>query len=409
MKLHSKIRQMYVVLFIASIVVLSGCVVDEDPTGMLNSEKEITVDGGSISIIDEYNNTIEVIFPKDALDKTTQIYVGVLSEQPELPIETQHVSAFEIKPYNTELYKPITVRVTYNNVIQDINRTALFRRKSDILVPLADRNFGNDGKSIEAETLLLGVFAEGKMSLEQINTQIGLIFASYGINFAQKNTTVFGSFCSTRNFLNLWDDIREDAKGMLNYMTMKQYLGWDTSYDMHLICTEIVEPGIGRLLMEPIPANVCDDKTYAYTIIDALALSQQLGCAWEERPIEDRFEEIMNDCACFAFGSPEKVNLVSITAVGDGVSLTLYGNGTFSASSNLGSTSGSWVYTEVGIWLYPEQDEDELDEARIGLMRNKVCENDTVTLITPAWVDEEDEYHLPQFYELTVVNVIVTH
>ena len=127
MKLHSKIRQRCELLFIASIVVLSGCVTGEDS---LHSEKEITVDGGSISIIDEHNNTIEVIFPKDALDKTTQIYVGVLSEQPELPIETQHVSAFEIKPYNTVLYNPITVRVTYNNVIQDINRTALFRKKN---------------------------------------------------------------------------------------------------------------------------------------------------------------------------------------------------------------------------------------------------------------------------------------
>ena len=152
MKFHSKIRQRYVLLFIASIVVLSGCVVDEDPTGM---QKEITVDGGSISIIDEHNNTIEVIFPKDALDKTTQIYLGVLSEQPELPIETQHVSAFEIKPYDTELYSPITVKVTYNNVIQDINRTALFRKKTDIFVSLADHNFGIDNKPFQKIMLKL--------------------------------------------------------------------------------------------------------------------------------------------------------------------------------------------------------------------------------------------------------------
>ncbi len=62
MKLHSKIRQRCELLFIASIVVLSGCGGGEDSTGMLYSEKEITVDGGSISIIDEHNNTIEVIF-----------------------------------------------------------------------------------------------------------------------------------------------------------------------------------------------------------------------------------------------------------------------------------------------------------------------------------------------------------
>jgi hypothetical protein len=403
MKLHSTIRQRCEVLFIASIVVLSGCVVDEDPTKM---QKEITVDGGSISIIDEHNNTIEVIFPKDALDKTTQIYVGVLSEQPELPIETQHVSAFEIKPYDTELYYPITVRVTYNNVIQDINRTALFRKKADILVPLADRNFGTGSKSIEAETFSLGVFAEGKMSLEQINTQIGLIFASYGINWDQENATMFGSFLSDY-FLTLWADYREAAKGELEYMTIKQYLGFDTSDDMYFICFAIVEPGIDKLLLEDKPANPCD-RTYAYTVLDALALLQQLGCNWENRPIYDRFEEVMN-CACFTFGSPDKVNLVSINAVGDGVSITLYGNETFSASSNLGSTSGSWKYTDVGIWLYPVQDEDELEGARLSMLRNQVCINDTMTLTTPAWYDEEDEYHPPQFYELTVVNVIITH
>ncbi len=404
MKFHSKIRQRYVLLFIASIVVLSGCVVDEYPTKM---QKEITVDGGSISIIDEHNNTIEVIFPKDALDKTTQIYLGVLSEQPELPIETQHVSAFEIKPYDTELYYPITVRVTYNNVIQDIKRTALFRRKTDILVPLGDHNYGIDSKSIEAEAFSLGVFAEGKMSLEQINTQIGLIFASYGINWDPENSTLFDSFLSTENFIELWADVREDAMGLIDCMVILQLYGVDTSYTQHLTCTTIVEPGIDKLLLGDKPANSCD-RTYAYTILDALTLAQQLGCQWQNRPIYDRFEEIMN-CACFTFGSPDKVNLDSIIAEGDGISLALFGNGTFSARSNLGSTSGSWVYTEVGIMLYPAQDEDELNEARLTLLRDTVCINDPMTLTVFAWVDEWDEYHPPQFYELTVVNVIITY
>lgn len=406
MQLHSKIRQRYVLLLIASIVVLSKCVVDEDPTIM---QKEITVDGGSINILDKQNNAIEVIFPKDALDKTTQIYVGVLSEQPELPIETRHVPAFEIKPYDTKLNYPITVRVTYNNVIQDINSTALFRKKTDILVPLADRNFSNDGKSIEAETISLGVFAEGKMSLEQINTQIGLIFASYGINWNPENATMFDAFLSTENFIELWADIREDAKGLIDCMILLQIQGANTaSYNIqHLICSEIVEPGIDNLLLEDKPANPCD-RTYAFTILDALVLAQQLGCNWQNKPIYDRFEEVMN-CACFTFGSPDKVNLESIIAVGDGVSITLFGNGTFSASSNQGSTSGSWVYTDVGIMLYPAQDEDELEEARIVLSSNKVCENDTMLLQTPAWVDEWDEYHPPQFYDLIVTDVNVTH
>ena len=405
MRLHRRIRQKYALLFIASIAVLSGCVVDEDLTEM---QKEITVDGGSISIIDEHNNTIEVIFPKDALDETTQIYVGVLSEQPELPIETQHVSAFEIKPYDTELYNPITFRVTYNDAIEDINRTALFRKKNDILVPLADRNFGSDSKSIEAETLSLGVFAEGEMSLEQINTQISLMFASYGTNWNPENATMLESFCGFESFIRIWADYREDAKAALVYLVIKKYLGFDISNDMYLICSDIVEPGVDKLLLEAKPSNVCD-RTYAYIIFDALALIQQLGCNWLNRPIEDRVEEIMDYCRCFEFESPDKVNLTNINAVGSGIAINLYGNGTFSAGSAEDSISGSWVYSDVGIILYPAQNADELEEARIVLSSNKVCENDMILLQTPAWVDDRDRYHPPQFYYLTVMDVNVTH
>jgi hypothetical protein len=403
MKLHSKNRQRYALLFIASIVVLSGCVVDEDLTKV---EKEITVDGGSISIIDEHNNTIEVLFPKDALDKTTQIYLGILPEQPELPIETQHVSAFEIKPHDTELFNPITVRVIYNDVLHDIESIALFRNKTGILVPLADHNYGTDSKSVEAEALSLGVFAEGKMSLEQINTHIDLIFASYGLNGNQENGKMFNSFLSS--YMSLWAEFREDAKGLLEYLVIKQYLGIDTSDDMHQICTIVIELGIDTLLSEAKPANVCD-RTYSYVILDALALSQQLGCTWLNRPIEDRVEEIRNNCACFTFGSPDKVNLDSIHAVGGGISITLYGNGTFSASSNEGSTSGSWVYNGGEIILYPAEDEKELYDARLFLGEDMVCETDIITLMTQAWYDEWDEYYPPQFFELTVVDVIITH
>ncbi len=246
------------------------------------------------------------------------------------------------------------------------------------------------------------------MSLEQIDAQIALIFASYGINWNPENATMLDSFLSTKNFIEIWASFREDAKAALEYLVIKQYYGWDTSYDMHLICTEIVEPGIDQLLSEAKPEDSCE-RTYTYVFLDALALAQQLGCIWLNRPIEDRVEEIMNYCACFTFGSPLKVNLVNINAVGAGVSLNLYGNGTFSASSNEGSTSGSWSYNGVDIILYPAQDVRELYEARLGLMRNKVCENDTMTLITSAWVDEWDDYHPPQTFVLTVTDVTVTH
>ena len=78
-------------------------------------------------------------------------------------------------------------------------------------------------------------------------------------------------------------------------MVILQYHNMDTSDHMYLICTNIVEPGIDKLLLEDKPANPCD-RTYSYTILDALALLQQLGCQWQNRPIYDRFEEIMELC-----------------------------------------------------------------------------------------------------------------
>ena len=181
-----------------------------EQTPALYNEKEITSDGGSISIIDEYNNTIEVTFPKDVLSKATQISLGVLSEQPDLPIETRYVSAFEIKPYNTELYGSVFVMVTYENAIQDINRTALFRNKTDsLLVPLANHeHFCN--KTVRAEAFFLGVFAEGKMSLDQINNQIDLLLASKEIDLDQKNATANTSpidpICYTEISKAIWGD-----------------------------------------------------------------------------------------------------------------------------------------------------------------------------------------------------------
>ncbi|MBN2033852.1 MAG: hypothetical protein JW836_11290, partial [Deltaproteobacteria bacterium] len=140
-------------------------------------------EGGSLSLLDEQGNRIEIIFPRGALDTPTNISVELLPEQLGLPIGTRHASAFIVKPYNVELYQPVTIRISYNKAIEDIRRTALYRNRGEILAPLADHKFGVDSKSIEARAFRLGEFVEGKMSMEQIIDQVTLIFDSYGISW----------------------------------------------------------------------------------------------------------------------------------------------------------------------------------------------------------------------------------
>jgi hypothetical protein len=275
---------------------------DETPI-TLYSEKEITSDGGSISIIDEYNNTIEVTFPKDVLSKATQISLGVLSEQPDLPIETRYVSAFEIKPYNTELYGSVFVRVNYENAVQDINRTVLFRKKTDsLLVPLANHEHF-DNKTVRAEAFFLGVFAEGKMSLDQINNQIDLLLASKEIDLDQKNATAntspIDSICYTEISKAIWGDWKETAFGVLKYYEDAQWLGlpldveiWDS------ICTNIASAGGQMVLDRCIPEDICDHN-YRYTIIDALDTIQRLACIQNNEvytQLNNRYKDIVAQC-----------------------------------------------------------------------------------------------------------------
>ena len=272
-------------------------------TPALYNEKEITSDGGSISIVDEYNNTIEVTFPKDVLSKATQISLGVLSEQPDLPIETRYVSAFEIKPYNTELYGSVFVRVNYENAVQDINRTVLFRKKTDsLLVPLANHEHF-DNKTVRAEAFFLGVFAEGKMSLDQINNQIDLLLASKEIDLDQKNATANArsiySTCNTEITKAIWGDWKETAFGVLKYYEDAQWLGlpldveiWDS------ICTNIASAGGQMVLDRCIPEDICDHN-YQYTIIDALDTIQRLACIQNNEvytQLNNRYKDIVTKC-----------------------------------------------------------------------------------------------------------------
>jgi len=370
--------------------------------------KAIASEGGTISIVDEHNNTIEVVFPKDALEETAQITLQVKEEQPSFPIETSNIAVFEIMPYDLELGYPITVKVTYGDAIQNIQATALFRNKADILLPLADHSFDLDGKDVQAESFSLGVFAEGCMSVEQINTQVGLILSAYGVDWNSSDYTTADASISATNFIGMWKSYREDAKGSIELAIKYQLLGYFDRADELLasICSDILGPFVSLMLGGGMPEDPCE-HSYTYTLLDVAILSQQIGCDSVDSQIGDQVQAIRDDCGCFTFNSSDKVNLTSILFIGGGTSISLYGNGTFSASSGMGATAGWWGYSGIGIMLTP--DDEDLDTARLVLQRDMVCVGDSATLVIPAWTDEWGEYYPPESVSLRATDVQVSY
>jgi len=273
------------------------------------SEKEINSEGGSISIIDERNNIIEVTFPEDALRESTNISIGIIPEPPDFPIETRHVSAFEIKPYDTGLYKPLKIQINHGSAIQGIERTALFREKADsLLVPLANHEYWSSGAGandiIRAEAYFLGVFAEGEMSLDQINSQIDLLLDFQETRWAQRVSMAVDANCDTEKMKETWNHWKETGDGILKYTQLKQELGFYNNNeeamdeDFQSACNDVAGEGGQIVLDKCTPENLCDPN-YIYVISDALDTIWRLQCMVGNEvyaKLTNRFEAIATSC-----------------------------------------------------------------------------------------------------------------
>jgi len=311
----------------------------------------ITEEGGTLRVSDEYGNTIKVNFPSGAVMETTQVFLTLSPSDMDLPIAERRTPVFEIRPSDISLYKPVAITVEYNTTISEIKKTGLFRvRTESWLTPLSDHTYADDNNSMTATTIFLGDFAEGKMTLDQLNTQFDLLVASLGIVWDKVNKVVAMSSevsCNTRILKAIWDDSREAIGALLTIFDARNEHGYysDPSdpekntfmQDQVLLCTNVVNPGIQMVLDQCIPDDICDNKDYKHTIGDMLLEANKLGCDEGDtfNLLQERFDQMITDCGAY-------LEIDSELDVGPGI-LLMSTSGVVPLTMRTGSTGGAII------------------------------------------------------------------
>lgn len=273
---------------------------------------DISVEGGFLQVSDESGNIIRVTFPPGAIMDSTTVSLTVLGEHKELPIHEQQLRSIEIRPLDMNLYRPVEISIEYHEAMGDIENAALFRvRSEDWLTPLSDHEYSDDGKSMTASTLFPGDFAEGKMTLEQVNTQFDLLASSLDISWkSSRNSEGEGDqlLCDTRIHKAIWDDWQDVIGSFVSFFKLRYMLGYynDLQEGQHtfeeeqgLLCTNVVELGVAEVLDLCIPEDFCD-RDYMHTIASMVYNMNLLGCEGTTLDLlEDRFNQILIDCSSY--------------------------------------------------------------------------------------------------------------
>ncbi len=278
----------------------------------ISATADITVQGGVLQVSDESGNIVKLTFPPGAVMDTATVILTLLGEPKDLPVDERQLRTFEIKPLDISLYEPVTITIDYNAPISEIEKTALFRiRSENWLTPLSDHTYSDDNRSMTASTLILGEFAEGKMTLEEVNTQFDLLVSSLGISW-ESSLKAAGEetelLCDTRIHKAIWDDWRDVLGSFISFFKQRYLLGYynDLQEGQHtyeeeqeLLCTNVASMGIGSVLDQCIPDDLCD-RDYTYTIASMVHEMKLLGC--EDSTVnllEDRFDQILLDCGSY--------------------------------------------------------------------------------------------------------------
>lgn len=270
------------------------------------SEQEIASEGGALWIVDEYGNTIEVTFPKDALAGPTRVTLALVPDRADLLIETRHATAFEIRPHDLQLYRPVSVVVRYANPVADIETALLVRETSDqLLIPLANHAYiqspSGEGEATRASMYVAGVFAEGTMSLEQVDRHLNALLDSRGISLEQVLVASSAKACDTHITKAIWDASKEAATGVeeLTRVGREMELGLypDEEVVAQSVCEQVVAASAGLVLERCVPADICD-RDYQYVVSEVLPEVQRCGALDGELHDElyRRFEEIQIEC-----------------------------------------------------------------------------------------------------------------
>ena len=268
-----------------------------------DGEAEIDAEGGMVSVVDEHGNKIEAFFSEGALAEPTLVSLSLRSGGTSFEIETPHVPQFEIRPHDLTTYAPVSVFVSYATPVADIERSLIVRQNDDqLIVPLADHGYFHDAtggsQSVRAFLRNGGVFGEGQMSLEQVESHLDALLASRDVSLEQ---SLKDDTCYTNITKALWDDWKEAGDGVEELGRVAALMGSGFYPDEEALAQSVCEgivAGAARIVLDRCrPEDVCD-RDFRYVVAQALAEAQRCGSFGGE--IHDElygiFEEIQDTC-----------------------------------------------------------------------------------------------------------------
>jgi hypothetical protein len=344
------------------------------------ASSEITPYGGEVEATDGSGNVISFTFPPGAIRDTTEVTLTIIGKYSALPIDERQVHIFKIEPSDLRLYRPATVTIEYGSAVDEIQQPAIFRlRSEELLVPLADHAYPSGNTTVSATTVILGEFAEGKMSIEQVNAQLDLLFSSMGITWKSAGIPVQATESRSsgcEQYKDKWDEGMELAAGVLKLFEWRELAGWysqepgrgSLDEDVNKVCSNIIEPAINDVMKLGEPADPCCED-YAHTM-EAM-MQAATGCGTGGSTLDqlnNQYNNVHAQCHTYLDITTE-VNIesggllimntgevmLSLAGIGDGeASVTGTGEITVTGSGNAGgecsaTIAGQTFVSVVGI------------------------------------------------------------
>lgn len=324
----------------------------------ISSSSEITPYGGELEVSDASGNVITLTFPPGAIRDTTTVTLTILGDQKDLPINERQIRSFTIQPADLSLYRPVTISVEYPSAVSAIEESALFRLHSnEWLTPLGEHTYPAGSRTITANTLFLGEFAEGKMTIEQINVQLDLLATHMGISLKSSNHSYTANnkqASGCEEYKAAWDDWLDTSVAFMKFFTLRELLGYynepgrgSFDEDIKKVCENIVDQGINDVLDLGEPADPCCPD-YAHAIESMMQAA--IGCGVQGSTLDkmnNSYDKVHSECHTY-------MDITNEVNVGDGgllilttgeVMITLTGTGDGEA---IVSGTGELVVTGSG-------------------------------------------------------------
>jgi hypothetical protein len=332
----------------------------------ITASSEITPYGGEVEVTDPSGSVISFTFPPGAIRDTSEVTLTITGKYSALPIDERQIHTFKIEPSDLRLYRPAEVTIEYNSTVDDIELSAIFRlRSEELLVPLADHTYPSGSTTVTATTMIMGEFAEGKMSVEQINAQLDMLISLLGITWKgsavpDMDPSVSASGCE--EYKNTWDKGMETASSFFKYFDLlemaNQYNkmpGRTYEEDVNKVCSNIIEPAMNEVLKLGEPTDPCCGD-YAQTM-EAM-MQAAMGCGIGGTTLDqlnNQYNNMHSQCHTYLDITTE-VNIesggllimntgevmLSLAGIGDGeASVTGTGVLTVTGSGNYGECSAT--------------------------------------------------------------------